>query len=67
VNKKAQMSQNLYTGNFFLCNSAKYRVFYLQMAPIFQQCTNCFEKQDLLTALGLDKESPQKLKLFIFL
>jgi hypothetical protein len=40
----------------FLSDSAKYRVFNIKMARIFQQCTNCCEKQDYLSALGLDKK-----------
>jgi hypothetical protein len=60
VNKKAsnptkftQMQQNVYTGKNFLSNAAKYRVFCIKMVRIFQQCSNRYEKQDLLTALGL--------------
>jgi hypothetical protein len=39
------MRQTLYTGKIFLSNSAKYRIFYMKMAQIFQQCTNCCEKE----------------------
>jgi hypothetical protein len=52
VNKK--MRQNLHTGKNFLSNSAKYRVYYMKMARIVQQCINCFEKESSVdTVAGL--------------
>jgi hypothetical protein len=41
------MRQNLHTGKIFLNISAKYRVpvYYMNMARIFQQRANCFEKR----------------------
>jgi hypothetical protein len=49
------MRQNLYTDKNFLSNSARYRVWYMKKARIFQQCANSCEKQDKLTALRLNK------------
>jgi hypothetical protein len=59
------MRQNLHTGKIFLNISAKYRVplCYMKMARIFQQCTNCFEKESsvtnvagLVNSFGTDKK-----------
>jgi hypothetical protein len=57
------MRQNLHTGKIFLRISAKYRVYNMKMARIFQQCANCFEKESsidtgagLVTILGLNKK-----------
>jgi hypothetical protein len=57
------MRQNLYTGKIVLSNSAKYRVFYMKMGRIFQQCTNCCKKQDYLTAL--DQKFDMKTMIFL--
>jgi hypothetical protein len=49
------MRQNLHTGKIFLKISAKYRGYYMKMAQISQQCTNCFEKESSVTTVaGLD-------------
>jgi hypothetical protein len=49
------MCQNLHTGQNFLSNSAKYRVYYMKKGRIFQQCTNCFEKESSVdTVAGLE-------------
>jgi hypothetical protein len=48
------MRQNLHTGKIFLSISAKYKVYYMKMARIFQQCANCFEiESSVTTAAGL--------------
>jgi hypothetical protein len=48
------MRQNLHTAKIFLSISAKYRVYYMKMARIFQQCTNCLEKESSVdTVAGL--------------
>jgi hypothetical protein len=55
------MRQNLHTGQIFLSISAKYRVYYMKMAQIFQQCANCFEKESSVTTvagLGTKKLTP---------
>jgi hypothetical protein len=39
------MRQNLHTGKILLSISAKYREYYMNIARIFQQCANCFEKE----------------------
>jgi hypothetical protein len=36
-------------GKIFLNISAKYRVYYMQIARLFQQCTNWFEKESSVT------------------
>jgi hypothetical protein len=47
------MRQNLHTGNIFLNISAKYRVYYMKMARIFQQRTTCFEKESFVTTVAV--------------
>jgi hypothetical protein len=48
------MRQNVHTGKMFLSISAKYRVYYMKMARIFQQCVKCFEKESCVnTEAGL--------------
>jgi hypothetical protein len=46
------MRQNLNIGKIFLNISAKYRVYYLKIARIFQQCTNCCEKESSVTTVA---------------
>jgi hypothetical protein len=48
------MRQHIRTGKIFLSISAKYRVYYMKMARISQQCANCFEKESCVnTVAGL--------------
>jgi hypothetical protein len=48
------MHQNLHTGKIFLSISAKYGVYFMKTARIFQQCTSCFEKESSVdTVAGL--------------
>jgi hypothetical protein len=48
------MRQNLHTGRILLSISAKYRVYYMKMTGIFQQCANCYEKESSVdTVAGL--------------
>jgi hypothetical protein len=42
--KKSEMRQNLHTGKIFLSMSANYRVYYIKMARIFQQCAIALKK-----------------------
>jgi hypothetical protein len=46
------MRQNLHTGEIFLNISAKYSVYYMKIARIFQQCTNWFEKESSVTTVA---------------
>jgi hypothetical protein len=47
------MRQKLHTGKNILSSSAKYRVYYMKITRIFQQCTNCFEKVSCANVAGL--------------
>jgi hypothetical protein len=48
------MRQNVHTGKIFISITAKYRVYFKKMARIFQQCTNCFDKESSVdTVAGL--------------
>jgi hypothetical protein len=50
------MRQNVHTGKIFISISAKYGVYFMKMAQIFQQCANCLEKESSVTThLGLNK------------
>jgi hypothetical protein len=54
VNNESKV--NLHTDKMFLIISAKYRVYHMKMAGIFQQRTNCFEKESCVnTVAGLVK------------
>jgi hypothetical protein len=46
------MRQNLHTGKMFLSISAKYKVYYMKMARIFQQCAHWFEKESCVNAVA---------------
>jgi hypothetical protein len=46
------MHQNLHTGKIVLNISAKYGVYYMKITRIFQQCTNCFEKESSVTTVA---------------
>jgi hypothetical protein len=46
------MRKYLHTSKIFVNISAKCRVYYMKTARIFQQCTNCFEKDSSVTSVA---------------